>query len=259
MMSAKRNISCWAWLGLFLLSQAGLWAVDAVNVTLEVDATTLAVGESAMITVYGEIDAAIEADCDLIFSWYVDVLNDNGGAVGGYGNVQTPASDNAPDLSGDGTPEGANLRGIHDTFFFNNPGAGKGARVVLVQFEVTALATGSSTFSVEAGSTVGGGLSDLLVSQTVGGFFAGGNYAAASVEIIVTGELDLSTLNLQVSSSGDITFNPIAGFDHTVQFSDTLLSLSWVDLPGGPHNAGAVNQVVTGIPERFYRVVLSTP
>ena len=58
-------------------------AADAVNVTIEAEATTLAVGEITTITVYGQVDAAIEAGSDQIFSWYVDVLNDNGGAGGG--------------------------------------------------------------------------------------------------------------------------------------------------------------------------------
>ena len=245
---------------LVLLSQAGLRAADAVNVTIEADDVALAVGESTMVTVYGQIDAAIEGDSDRIFSWYIDVLNDNGGVVGGYANVQTPSSDNTPQTSHDGTVEGAHLRGIHDTFL-NHPGAGKGTRVVLVRFEVTALVAGSATFSVDAGSTVGP-LSDFLVAQSGGGSFAGGIYTEASVEITVTGELDLSGLDLRVTSTGnqaDLSFHPIPGFDHTVQSSETLLPLSWVDLPGGPHNAGIASQVVAGIPRRFFRVNVTAP
>jgi hypothetical protein len=256
-MITTRIISKWAWFIFLIWCPSGLGAANAVLVTIEADDTTLAVGESTTVTVYGQIDAAIQVSSDQIFSWYVDVLNDNGTAVGGFAAVRTPASDNTPATSSDGTPDGANLKGLYDTFL-SNPGAGKGSRVVLVQFEVTALAAGSATFSVNVGST-GDLLSDFLVTQTGGGFSIGGIYAGASVEITVTGELDLSVLNLQVSSSGDITFNPIAGFDHTVEFSGTLLPGSWVDLPGGPHNTGAVNQVVAGIPERYYRVVLSTP
>lgn len=265
-MIAKRNISRWAWLPVLILSlslgQMGLRASDAVLVTIEAENTTLAVGESTLVTVYGQIDPSIEAGSNLIFSWYIDVLNDNGASVDGYANVQMPSADNDPDLSGSGTPEGTNLRGIYNTFFLGNPGAGKGSPVVLVQFELTAQLAGTATISVAAGSTVPGDLSDFRVAQIGGGSVTGGNYAAASLELTVTGEVDLSSLDLQVRVNGsqsEVRFNPVSGFNHTVQFSDTLLALSWVDLPGAPHNSGTVNQGITGVPKRFYRVILTVP
>jgi len=257
-MRVKRSISIGVCLGWLMVSSSALRAADAVEVTIDADSTMLTIGEKALVTVYGRIAAAIEDDSDQIFSWYIDVLNDNADAVRGYGNVQTPASDNTPSTSADGTPAGAALRGIHDTFL-GNPGAGKGGRVVLVAFEVTAVAAGTATISVAAGSTVGGQLSDFLVAQNGGGAIVGGQYDSASVEITVTGEPDFSELDLRISEAGSITFNPLPGFDHTVQFSDTLLPGSWVDVAGGPHNTGSVNQVVTGVRERYYRVVLATP
>lgn len=238
------------------LHHAPVRADDAVNVTIEAAESFLRVGQSTTVTVYGEIDSAIEADSDQIFSWYIDVLNDGGEVVGGYANVQTPPSDNNPLTSGDGTPGGAHLRGIYDTFL-EKPGAGKGSRVVLVQFEVMARSAGTATFSVAAGTTVGS-LSDFLVSRSGGGSFTGGNYLGASVAITVI----RPDLRLTVSRTGDqadIMFLPIAGFTHTLQYSDTLLAGSWVDLPGGPHNSGVASQAVSGLVRRFYRVAVMPP
>jgi hypothetical protein len=241
-----------------MVSSPALRAADAVEVTIEAGNAMLTIGEKTQVTVYGRIAAAIEGDSDQIFSWYLDVLNDHAGVVSGYGDVQKPESDNTPSTSSAGTPAGAALRGIHDTFL-GNPGAGKGGRVALVTFEVTAVAAGSATISVAAGSTVGGQLSDFLVARNGGGAYVGGQYDSASVEITVTGEPDFSGLDLRISEAGRIAFNPLPGFDHTVQFSDTLLPGSWVDVAGGPHNTGSVNQVVAGVRERYYRVVLTTP
>ena len=235
-------------------------AQNSVNVTVEADDTDLLVGESTTVRVYGQIDAAIEASSLQITSWYIDVLNDNGAAAAGYTSVVTTASDNTPATSFDGTVDGANLRGIHD-WFLSTSGAGLGSRIELVSFEVTALAAGTSTFTVGPGSTLDGVVNDFQVVQVgFAGTYTGGNYSAASVAINVTGELDLSGLGLSVEVVGtqaQVTFNPQPGYDHVIEWSETLLPMSWTPVPGGPHNAGSVNQVVTGFPKRFYRVVLT--
>jgi hypothetical protein len=235
-------------------------AQNAVNVTIEADATDLMVGEATTVRVYGQINGTIAPVSEQITSWYVDVLNDNGAVLGAYTNVFTPASDNTPATSFDGTPDGAHLRGIHD-WFLATPAAGKGSRVELVRFDVTALAAGTSTLTVAPGTTLTGVVHDFQVAQLgFGGTFTGGNFSAASVAITVTGELDLSGLGLAIEVVGtqaEVTFNPVPGYDHVVEWSATLLPLSWTPVPGGPHNTGVVTQVVTGFPKRFYRVVLT--
>lgn len=235
-----------------------LRADNAVEVTIEAAETSLRVGQSTTVTIYGQIDAAIASDADQIFSWYIDILNDDGEVTGGYTDVATPTSDNNPLTSGDGTLMGAHLRGIYDTFLFN-PGAGKGSRVILVQFEVTARGVGTSTISVAAGTTVGS-LSDFLVSKTGGGSYSGGIYTGASVAISVA-RPDLRLDVIRTADQADITFNPIAlpGFSHTIEFSDTLQPASWIDLPGGPHNSGIASQIVAGHVRRFYRVAVTPP
>ena len=47
------------------LSLSDIRAQDAVNVTIEAEHTELLVGETMTVTVYGQIDSAIEADSPL--------------------------------------------------------------------------------------------------------------------------------------------------------------------------------------------------
>jgi len=239
-----------------VLAAAPLWGDNAVDVTIEAADTTLAVGESTTVTVYGRIAAAIEPDCDQIFSWYVDVLNDNGAVAGDIGNVQTPTSDNHPSTSDDGTAEGGSLRGVHDTFL-DLPGAGKATRVMLLQFEVTAKANGTATLSVAPGTTAGP-LNDFLVARTGVGSYTGGNYSAAAVQITVGEGGEAPALDLRISRAGsqvDLSFDPLPGFNHTVQWSPDLGASGWNNLAGGPHNAGAASETVGAQARRFYRVL----
>ena len=113
--------------------------------------------------------------------------------------------------------------------------------------------------SVAPGTTVGA-LSDFLVLGTTEGSYNGGNYSAASVEITVTGNLDLSALNLTITVTGnqaELNFTPIPGYNHTAQWSPTMQSGTWTNLPGGPHNSGTVLDDITGVTERFYRVLVT--
>lgn len=206
-------------------------ADNAVVVTVKCAETSLIVGQSTTVTIYGEIDAAIEADASQILTWWIDILNDNGGVAAGYGNFQTPASDNLGGTTeGDGTPEGANLRGVYDGFT-NNSGAGKGAPVVLAQFEVTALAAGTATFSAVPGTSVDGLLYDFLVPGIESaGPFTGGNYTAASAMITVVEPADPEELEFTLTVTGnqaELSYTPIAGYDHTVQWSPSLQPGSW--------------------------------
>lgn len=233
-------------------------AENAVIVTVEAADTSLIVGESTTVTVFGQIDAAIEAGADRIFTWYIDVLNSGGGVAAGYASFQTPTSDNAPPpASGDGTGEGSNRRGIFDSFL-GTPAAGKGSRIVLAQFEVTALAPGTATFSAAPGTTRPIAF-DFQVAMTGGGSSTGGNYSAASVDIVVfppPGDVDLK-VRLTGSHEVELSFTPQAGFNHRVQRNADLTPDSWADLPGGPHDLGTVLIDTIGAPVRFYRIVLT--
>jgi hypothetical protein len=135
----------------------------------------------------------------------------------------------------------------------------------LFRVEISALAPGTTTFTVRAG-TAAELAHDFIVAPTGGGTpHTGGVYANASATLTVEPEPpvgpDLSAVNLRVerlnggADGTRITFNPQPGFDHFVQFSDSLLPDSWQSLPGGPHNNGLVlDASAAGVPRRFYRV-----
>lgn len=147
-----------------------LWAVlvpcmgqteDSVLVDMETGRTSLVPGQKTTVRVFGRINPLI-VSADRIFSWNIDILNDNGLAVAGYENVQKPTSDNGQ-TSGDGTRAGDDLFGIFD-FFLGTPGAGNGGRIELVRFDVNALALGTATLRVVPG-TGGPGVFDFVVSK----------------------------------------------------------------------------------------------
>lgn len=236
-------------------------AQSAVDVTITADDTTLSAGQTATIQVYARIAEPIRDASSQIFSWAIAIQNSNPAAVAGYSSVQTPAADNDPATSSDGTVAAGNLTGIFDTFLLS-PQAGKAAPVLLVQFDVTAQAAGSSTFTVAPGATPGG-LADFLVSKIGGGAYTGGNYSAASLTITAEGGgggPDLSALNLAISRDGSnaaITFTPLAGFDHTIESTLSLNPAAWTSLPAAPHNTGAATQPIAPGSTRFYRLRLT--
>jgi hypothetical protein len=54
-------------------------------------------------------------------------------------------------------------------------------------------------------------------------------------------------------------FIPKPGFNYTIQYRDDLVSgPDWQPLPGAPHNDGFL--IITNTaPQRFYRLLISTP
>ncbi len=235
---------------------------QAVAVTMRLDTNSIAVGENTMLRVYAQIVPSLRPETDRIFSWYVDVLNTNGAvAQADYASLLKPASDNDdPPVSSTGFNDGANRRGIYDTFM-DLPAAGRDAPVELLRIPVTGLAEGQTRFSVREGSG-GPELTDFLVAPTGGGEeFVGGDYNLADIDlevIAVPCELELSIMP-DPGSNGPLpqlilSFTPCPGYDHTVEYRDDLSPGStWQALPGGPHNSGSIS--ITGsLSQRFYRV-----
>lgn len=250
-------------------------AQNAVNVTITAADTTLAIGETTTVTVWAQVASPQDGDSAKIFSWYVDVLTnpDDASVVNtNWNSLLMPESD-SPDGSattaGAGTTDANNnRRGIYNTFLnpttsqsgIANPGVG--SPVVLMTFDVTATGAGTHTYTVAAGTTQIL-TNDFQVLRTGGaGLYTGGNYSAASLTLTVEAppEPDLEAINFRISdvSGGNVTlsFNPQAGFDHTVQSSQTLQVGSWSDLPGGPHNSGTVVDNLGVADARFYRLIV---
>ena len=241
---------------------------QAVAVTMSLDNTNLAIGQFTTLHIYAQVVPTLRTNSAQIFSWYVDVLNTNGAvASADYAAMQKPASDKDPLISSNGVSQGANRRGIYDTFL-NLPGAGVSNRVELLSIPITALANGQTRFSVQAGSGVPLMSSDFQVAPADGGVpFTGGDYSIAWAELSV-GNSAPCNIELQVSplSGGggpggtfQLNFTPCPGHTHTVEFRNVLGDVNgWQPLPGAPHNSGSV-VVTNSTTSRFFRVRIDTP
>ena len=249
------------------------WAsAQAVAVTMRLDTNLVTVGQGTTLHISAQVVPSLRATSDRIFSWYVNVLNTNGAAVGAnYSAMLKTASDNDPSLSSKGTNSGANRFAIYDTFINDSPvsksGTGVSTPVELMSIPVTGLAAGKTRFLVQAGS--GAALSaDFQVAPTGGGAaYIGGDYSAAFADLSVTSSIPCA-LNLTVirlSGSGgpggtfQLSFSPCPNYTHTVQSRGALGDVTgWQALPGAPHNSGVVLVTNTG-PSRFYRVLATSP
>jgi M6 family metalloprotease-like protein len=112
---------------------------------------------------------------------------------------------------------------------------------------------------------------DLAVTEDIGAFGPGdvldceangfhvvlGDFSAPGPS--VTFALRYQSLARIVLQAGQpcISFCPVPGLDHIVQYSESFQSTEWTDLPGSPHNTGsAVDPSAAGAAQRFYRVLL---
>lgn len=236
---------------------------QVVDVTASLDANTVSVGGSTTLRVLARVVPAQQANADRIFSWYVDVLNTNGTvATANYAAMQRSASDKDPATSSTGTQEGANRRGVYDTFM-NLPGAGVNAPVELMAIPVNGLTAGQTRFRIQAGT--GAVLSsDFLVAPSGGGApLTGGNYSLAEAVLTVTGGTPNIALSISVTNAGGgakgvtLNFPTVAGFNYTAQFRDQLAGgAGWQPLPGAPHNSGRTFELAT-VGLRFYRLAIT--
>ena len=98
---------------------------------------------------------------------------------------------------------------------------------------------------------LGGGQFDVTYHRNAGG------HDTVMLSNYVPGASDLHIpVSLTKASAGgfEITFPPVDGRSHMVQYSDTLAKGSWRNLPGAPHNHGKVADPTVGLLQRFYRV-----
>ena len=242
---------------------AGSARSQVVDVTATLDTKTVSVGQSSTLRVFARVVPAQQANADRIFSWYVDVLNTNGSvAIADYAAMQKSASDKDPSTSLTGTQEGANRRGIYDTFL-KLPGAGVSAPVELMAIPVKGLKAGQTLFRIRAGT--GAGLSsDFLVAPSGGGApLTGGNYSLAEAVLTVSAATSNISVSISVTNAPGgakgvaLSFPVSAGFNFTAQYSDQLAgAASWQPLPGAPHNSGTAFDL-TSAGRRFYRVAIS--
>ena len=233
-----------------LITQASL--AQSVNVTVELDRTTLVPGLETTLRVFGQIDDAITNQSEQLFSWYVDVLNSDGTvATAQYAGMVTTNCDNLAQTSSSGTPDGDSRRGIYNTLM-NHSGAGKSNAIELLSIPVAAVGTGTVSFSVQAGTTVAALAHDFIVATTNQvDPFTGGNYTAAQASLTVVSPPKAA---IQPIGGGlEITFDSQTGLEYTVDAKSSLLDPDWLPLPGGPHNLGTLVDSDPS-PTRFYRI-----
>lgn len=234
-----------------------------VSVTVHLDRNEIAVGGSTTLRVVAQIVEDQRADTDRIFSWYVDLLNDNAAAAAGrYADLARPASDKDPRTSSAGVTDGAHRVGIFDTFL-DLTDAGRLEPVELFTVPVVGVQAGEATFRVRAGTGVNNLSADFIVAPSGGGDpLIGGDYSAAAATLVVRADggdevvANLVTAPLPGGQGvrSTITFNLLAGRNHVVEFRDSLVAgAGWQALPGAPHNSGTVVDDSTA-GTRFYRV-----
>jgi len=120
--------------------------------------------------------------------------------------------------------------------------------VATVTLDTTGVASG--TYSLKMGATVNGasdfgGIPITIVEGTI-----------TVIAPIIPPDITLHIRKLPGAGSTmiEVSFDPAAGWNHTVQYRDNLLSgTSWQDLPGGPHNSGVVTDT-PGTSGRFYQL-----
>jgi hypothetical protein len=240
---------------------------QAVSVTMSLDSPTTSISQTTMLHIYAQVVPSLRTNSDRIFSWYIDVLNTNGTiASANYSQMQKTASDQDPETSSSGFSQGANRRGIYDTFL-NRPGAGTTNPVELLSVPVSGLAPGTTRFLVQAGTGVPQMSSDFLVAPKGGGQpYVGGDYSAAFVDLIVLNPAPCAPLLHIAPLSGPgpgatllLTFTPCPNRTHTVEFISALTNGAvWQALPGAPHNSGSVT-VTNSTSQRYFRVRASQP
>lgn len=248
-----------AWLG--SPDRAG---AQAVTVTARLDTNSIPAGGSTTLRVFAQVVPGLRPTTDRIFSWYLDVLNTNGTAASGnYASMLKPVSDNDPLISSVGFNQGANRRGVYDTFL-NLAGAGVNTPVELMRIPVSGLAIGRTRFVIQAGTGVPGLSADFLVAPVGGGNPSeGGSYTTAFADLQVTaGSICSPVLTIVALPGGTqarITFTPCAGRTHTLESLSAIDGVAtWQPVAGAPHNSGNVVVNTTG-PQRFYRLSVASP
>jgi hypothetical protein len=238
-------------------------SAQAVAVTMSLDNNSITAGGSTVLHVYAQVTPALRSSVDRIFSWYIDVLNTNGAAAAAnYAAMVKPASDNDQQISSTGITQGANRRGIYDTFL-NLPGAGTAARVELARIPIVGVNAGTTRFVVQAGTGVPALSSDFLVVPLSGSEpLTGGDYTAASATLQVSGGTGCNpTLSIVRAGGANLTlsFTPCAGRTHFVEARTGLGDVTgWQPLLGAPHNSGSATVNTTGT-QRFFRVRTTLP
>lgn len=168
---------------LCILSTSNSAAAGAVRVTLQLDQTTLKVGQTTTAHVMAEIVPAEKPNTTQIFSWYVDLLNSAPTVFQiDPTTIIVPTADSDPNTSSKGTFTSGNLRAVYNSFF-NTTNAGHDVAIELFSVTVKAVAVGSATLSVAAGSGAPALDHDFIVATISGDPIFGGLYDTTPTQL----------------------------------------------------------------------------
>jgi hypothetical protein len=237
---------------------------QSAAVTLKLDSNQIAVGGTTTLHVFAQVLPSLRPAADRIFSFYLDLLNSNGAMADSTGAITKPSSDKDPETSSSGFLDGANRRGIYDTFL-NLPGAGVTTPVELFSVPIKGLSQGTVTFKIQAGTGVPGLSEDFIVAPTGGGNpLVGGDYSQASAQLVVGAGGCQSQLSARLNVVSGKTNQIVLSFTScpkstaVLEFTADLGHPNWQPLPGVNGASGSANDPATA-PARFYRVRLTTP
>jgi hypothetical protein len=152
-----------------------------LDVTVSADRTTIGIGETATLSVYGQIKPVSATAANGVFGWDVDLRNGNSSVVsllsatlsrsGWTGNASTSSS---------GTAVSWGLDAIYDTGESDSSmGLASPIRLFSIQFQ--GMSPGQATLSIEPDTKTG---ADFVTWQSQ----TGGDYSQANIGITVTPE-----------------------------------------------------------------------
>jgi hypothetical protein len=228
-----------------------------VSVTAQLETNRVQVGASTTLHVFAQIAPEFRGGSARIFSWNVDAISS--GPQFDIANLRRPTSDNDPQTSSSGTPDGLNLRSIRDSFL-NITNAGRDTMIELFSVPLLALSPGLGTIAIQAGTLADE--PDFVVEPVGDGpTLTGGDYRQAQVQLEIIAPLtnfvtSISRTPLPENEGLLITvaFPISAGYSYSVEYATNLSTVpSWLTLPNAPHNVGFADDTNT-VPLRFYRI-----
>jgi hypothetical protein len=251
-MKSLFQVRHWFWLAAILLYSPAF--AQTVEVTARFDTNQIPLFGSTTFRVFAQVIPSLRATSDRIFSWYIDVIDENiEVAAADFEAMTKTSSDNEPGASSTGNGEGSERTGIFDSFI-GLPGAGVSQPVELLAIPVTARTVGTVRFRARHGTGVTALSEDFIIAPKGGGdFLSGGDYTIAIDELEILPPCQVSVALRRVDPQNlELSFNTCAGFTHTVEMRSTLGDqTAWQALPNAPHNSGVITLANPASPQYF--------
>jgi len=160
---------------------SNLLQASVIDVTVSASKSTIGIGETATLSVFGQLKPGYAAAGNGIFGWDVDLRLSDPSILGILpATLDRSGWTGTPSTSSSGTVKSWGLDAIYDTGE-GSSSLGVGGPVGLFSVQFTGLALGTTTFTVEPDMVTGADFVTWLGNT-------GGDYSAASQTITVTPE-----------------------------------------------------------------------